>query len=56
MALVTFTALAKAGIPQASRCSGRPDQIKVTIDILGFSSSAVAKVTERKQQDQRQGH
>ena len=47
-ALVTFTALAKAGgIPQGITLSpDGPNQIKATIDILGFSSSAVAKVTQ----------
>ena len=47
-ALVTFTALGKAGgIPQGiTLAPDGPNQIKATIDILGFSSSAVAKVTQ----------
>ena len=47
-ALVTFTALAKAGgIPQGIKlASDGPNQIKATVDILGFSSDATAKVTQ----------
>ena len=47
-ALVTFTALAHAGgIPQGITLSaGGPNQIKATVDILGFSSDATAQVTQ----------
>lgn len=47
-ALITFTALAHAGgIPQGITLSANgPAQIKASIDILGFSSSAVAQVTQ----------
>ena len=47
-ALVTFTALGKAGgIPQGIKLtSDGPNQIKATVDILGFSSDATAKVTQ----------
>jgi len=47
-ALVTFTALAHAGgIPQGiTLASGGGNQIKATVDILGFSSDATAKVTQ----------
>jgi hypothetical protein len=47
-ALVTFTALAKAGgIPQGIKLtSDGANQIKATVDILGFSSDATAKVTQ----------
>jgi LmeA-like phospholipid-binding len=47
-ALVTFTALAHAGgIPQGITLSpDGPNQIKATVDILGFSSDATAKVTQ----------
>ena len=47
-ALVNFTALGKAGgIPQGITLSpDGPNQIKATIDILGFSSSATATVTQ----------
>jgi len=47
-ALVTFTALAHAGgIPQGITLSaGGPNQIKATVDILGFSSDATVKVTQ----------
>jgi hypothetical protein len=47
-ALVTFTALAHAGgIPQGiTLAPGGPNQIKATVDILGFSSEATAKVTQ----------
>ena len=47
-ALVTFTALAHAGgIPQGITLSADgPNQIKATVDILGFSSDATAKVTQ----------
>ena len=47
-ALVTFTALAHAGgIPQGIKLSADgPNQIKATVDILGFSSDATAKVTQ----------
>jgi len=47
-ALVTFTALAEAGgIPQGiTLSSAGPNTIKVSIDILGFGSSATAKVTQ----------
>jgi hypothetical protein len=47
-ALVTFTALAQAGgIPEGITLSaGGPDKIKANVDILGFSSSATAKVTQ----------
>ena len=47
-ALVTFTALGKAGgIPQGIKLtSDGPNQIKATVDILGFSSEATAKVTQ----------
>ena len=58
-ALVTFTALAHAGgIPQGITLSADgPNQIKATVDILGFSSDATAKVTQvGSRQDQRQGH
>jgi len=47
-ALVTFTALAHAGgIPQGiTLTSDGGNQIKATVDILGFSSDATAKVTQ----------
>ena len=47
-ALVTFTALAHAGgIPQGITLSADgPNQIKATVDILGFSSDATVKVTQ----------
>jgi hypothetical protein len=47
-ALVTFTALAQAGgIPQGITLSaGGPNQIKATVNILGFSSDATVKVTQ----------
>jgi hypothetical protein len=47
-ALITFTALANAGgIPQGITLSAAgPNQIKANIDILGFSSSATAQVTQ----------
>ena len=47
-ALVTFTALADAGgIPQGITLSpAGPNQLKATVDILGFSSDATAKVTQ----------
>jgi LmeA-like phospholipid-binding len=47
-ALVTFTALAKAGgIPQGITLSADgPNQIKATVDILGFNSDATVKVTQ----------
>jgi LmeA-like phospholipid-binding len=47
-ALVTFTALAHAGgIPQGITLSpAGPNQLKATVDILGFSSDATAKVTQ----------
>jgi hypothetical protein len=47
-ALVTFTALAQAGgIPQGiTLAPDGPNQIKATVDILGFSSEATAKVTQ----------
>jgi hypothetical protein len=47
-ALVTFTALAHAGgIPQGITLSADgPNQIKATVDILGFSSDATVKVTD----------
>jgi len=47
-ALVTFTALAQAGgIPQGITLSADgPNQIKATVDILGFSSDATVKVTQ----------
>jgi hypothetical protein len=47
-ALVTFTALAHAGgIPQGiTLAPDGPNQIKATVDILGFSSEATAKVTQ----------
>ncbi len=47
-ALVTFKALAKAGgIPQGiTLASDGANQIKATVDILGFSSDATAKVTQ----------
>ncbi len=47
-ALVTFTALGNAGgIPQGiTLAPDGPNQIKASIDILGFSSSATAKVTQ----------
>jgi LmeA-like phospholipid-binding len=47
-ALVTFTALAEAGgIPQGiTLSSDGPNTIKVSIDILGFGTSATAKVTQ----------
>jgi len=47
-ALVTFTALAKAGgIPQGiTLASDGQNQIKATVDILGFSSDATVKVTQ----------
>ena len=47
-ALVTFTALAHAGgIPQGiTLSSDGGNQIKATVDILGFSSDATAKVTQ----------
>src|SRR5436190_18906454 len=46
-ALVTFTALAHAGgIPQGiTLAPAGPNQLKATVDILGFSSDATAKVT-----------
>ena len=47
-ALVTFTALAHVGgIPQGITLSADgPNQIKATVDILGFSSDATAQVTQ----------
>jgi LmeA-like phospholipid-binding len=47
-ALVTFAALAHAGgIPQGiTLAPDGPNQIKATVDILGFSSEATAKVTQ----------
>ena len=47
-ALVTFTALAHAGgIPQGiTLAPDGPNQIKATVDILGFDSEATAKVTQ----------
>ena len=47
-ALVTFTALAHVGgIPQGiTLSSDGGNQIKATVDILGFSSDATAKVTQ----------
>ena len=47
-ALVTFTALAHAGgIPQGITLSADgPNQIKATVDILGFSSDATVQVTQ----------
>jgi hypothetical protein len=47
-ALVTFTALAHAGgIPQGiTLAPAGPNQLKATVDILGFSSDATAKVTQ----------
>jgi hypothetical protein len=47
-ALVTFTALAKAGgIPQGiTLASDGPNQIKATVDILGFGSDATVKVAQ----------
>jgi hypothetical protein len=47
-ALVTFTALAHAGgIPQGIKLSSDGgNQIKATVDILGFSTDATAKVTQ----------
>jgi DUF2993 family protein len=47
-ALVTFTALAHAGgIPQGiTLASDGGNKIKATVDILGFSSDATAKVTQ----------
>ena len=47
-ALVTFTALAQAGgIPQGiTLAPAGPNQLKATVDILGFSSDATAKVTQ----------
>src|SRR5215470_10495316 len=47
-ALVTFTALAHAGgIPQGiTLAPAGPNQIKATVDILGFSSDATVKVTQ----------
>jgi hypothetical protein len=47
-ALVTFTALAHAGgIPQGIKLApAGPNQLKATVDILGFSSDATAKVTQ----------
>jgi LmeA-like phospholipid-binding len=47
-ALVTFTALAHAGgVPQGIKLApDGPNQIKATVDILGFSSEATAKVTQ----------
>jgi LmeA-like phospholipid-binding len=47
-ALVTFSALAQAGgIPQGITLSADgPNQIKATVDILGFSSDATVKVTQ----------
>ena len=47
-ALVTFTALAHAGgIPQGiTLAPDGPNQIKATVDILGFSSDATVKVTQ----------
>jgi len=47
-ALVTFTALAQAGgVPQGiTLAADGPDKIKANVDILGFSTSATAKVTQ----------
>lgn len=47
-ALVTFSALAHAGgIPQGiTLAPAGPNQLKATVDILGFSSDATAKVTQ----------
>ena len=47
-ALVTFTALAHVGgIPQGiTLAPAGPNQLKATVDILGFSSDATAKVTQ----------
>jgi hypothetical protein len=47
-ALVTFTALAHAGgIPQGITLSADgPNQIKATVDILGFNGDATVKVTQ----------
>jgi hypothetical protein len=47
-ALVTFKALANAGgIPQGiTLAPAGPNQLKATVDILGFSSDATAKVTQ----------
>lgn len=47
-ALITFTALANAGgIPQSITLSAAgPNEVKASIDILGFSSSATARVTQ----------
>lgn len=47
-ALVTFTALAHAGgIPQGiTLAPAGPNELKATVDILGFSSDATAKVTQ----------
>ena len=47
-ALVTFTALAHAGgIPQGiTLAPAGPNQLKATVDILGFSTDATAKVTQ----------
>ena len=47
-ALVTFTALAHAGgIPQGiTLAPAGPNQLKATVDILGFSADATAKVTQ----------
>src|SRR5689334_897779 len=47
-ALVTFSALAHAGgIPQGIKLApAGPNQLKATVDILGFSSDATAKVTQ----------
>jgi hypothetical protein len=47
-ALVTFTALAHAGgIPQGiTLAPAGPNELKATVDILGFSTDATAKVTQ----------
>jgi len=47
-ALITFTALANAGgVPQGITLSpDGPNQVKATVSVLGFSDSAVAKVTQ----------
>jgi hypothetical protein len=47
-ALVTFSALAHAGgIPQGiTLAPAGPNQLKATVDILGFSTDATAKVTQ----------
>jgi hypothetical protein len=46
--MVTFKALANAGgIPQGiTLAPAGPNQLKATVDILGFSSEATAKVTQ----------